>query len=147
MVASTAKIGLGALLKIGDGQSPEVFTAIANVVGFTGPAETMETVDITHLASTGGYREWLPHLKDGGEVSITMQYDPLAATQGEVSGLKAKYDGRTLTNFQVDMSSQFASKNLISFSAYVTQLGMEVALDNVIQRPTTLRITGPVVIT
>jgi hypothetical protein len=46
-------IGLGTLLKIGNGASPEVFTAIAEVLGITGPGLTREFAGFTHRQSSG----------------------------------------------------------------------------------------------
>ena len=44
-------IGLGTLLKIGDGAIPEVFTAIAEVKDITGPGLTREFAEFTHQQS------------------------------------------------------------------------------------------------
>lgn len=142
MTASTAKIGLGAALWMGDGGSPETFTQVANVVSIDGPSETMETVDVTHLQSTGGYREYLPHLKDGGEVTVTTHYDPTHATHDGTTGLKKKYDDRSLVNFKFDMSQQFATNGVINFSAYVTALSKGAQVDQALEQQVTLRITG-----
>ena len=51
-------VGLGTLLKIGDGASPETFTAIAEVKDITGPNMSMEFAEFTHQQSTDGYREY-----------------------------------------------------------------------------------------
>lgn len=154
MAVSTGKIGLGAVLKMGDGASPtEAFTAIANIASISGPSETMETVDTTHLSSTGGYREFRPHLKDGGEVTFTIHYDPTHATHDDATGLKKKFDDRLLTNFQIDLSNLsdggggFASNNLITFAAYVTNLGMNVPIDDMVTRDVTLKVSGAIAIT
>lgn len=144
MTQSTAKIGLGAALLMGDGGSPEAFAIIANVVNIDGPSEQMEVVDVTHLQSTGGFREKIPHLKDGGEVSFTLHFNPTEATHDDSTGLKAKFDARTLTNFKVDLTDQFASDNIISFAGYVTGLGLAVAVDNVIEQQATITVTGAV---
>lgn len=146
MTASTAKIGLGTALEMGDGQSPEVFATVANVVNIDGPGESMETVDVTHLQSTGGYREFLPHLKDGGEVTLTVHYDPTHPTQDGSTGLKKKFDDRSLTNFRINQSTQFATNGILSFSAYVTGLGKTTNVDGVIEQQVTLRTTGPVLV-
>jgi len=51
-------IGLGTLLKIGDGDTPEVFAAIAEVKDITGPGLAREFAEFTHQQSEGGYREY-----------------------------------------------------------------------------------------
>jgi hypothetical protein len=58
MVATTGFVGIGALLKLGDGTTPtEVFTAIGNTVSFNMNL-TADQIDATHLASTSGWREY-----------------------------------------------------------------------------------------
>jgi len=143
MTISTGQVGLGVTINMGDGGSPEVFAALANVANIDGPGESVETVETTHLASTGGYREFRPHLKDAGEVTLTMHFDPTHATQDSTTGLKAKYDANTLTNFEIDLSTVFTGgENKVSFAAYVTNLGLAIAVDNIIERPVTLRVNG-----
>lgn len=145
MPASTGTIGLGTILKMGDGATPtEVFADVANVVGIDGPGRSMEIVDATHLASVGGYREKIPHLKDGGTTSLTVQYDPNHATHDEATGLGLKFENRTLTNFQINLPTSPAKT--ISFAAYVTNMGTGIEVDNLIQLTLELTITGQVVI-
>ena len=49
-------IGLGTLLKIGDGEVSESFTAIAEVKDITRPGLSREFAEFTHQQSSGGYR-------------------------------------------------------------------------------------------
>lgn len=67
----------GIALKRGDGVTPtEAFTAIASVTNVSGPEIERETYDVTAHDSVDGWREFIGGLKDGGEVSITVNYDP-----------------------------------------------------------------------
>lgn len=68
--------GFGTQLKRGDGAGPEVFTALANVTNIGGPGLSRETIDVTSHASPDGWMEFLGGLKDGGEVSADINYDP-----------------------------------------------------------------------
>jgi len=67
----------GTQLQRGDGVEPtEVFTAIANVTNIQGPEMSRETIDVTAHNSTDAWMEFVGGLKDGGEVSIDLNYDP-----------------------------------------------------------------------
>ena len=55
---SEAISAFGTTLKIGDGATPEVFAAIAEVTNVGGPGMSLDTVDITHPSSTGGWKEY-----------------------------------------------------------------------------------------
>lgn len=66
----------GTQLQRGNGAGPEVFTAIANVTDITPPGIERETIDVTTHGSPDQWREHIGGLKDGGEVSIDINYDP-----------------------------------------------------------------------
>ena len=57
-MASSARIGKGTLLKIGDAASPEVFTTIAEMVTIGGsPGGVPDEIDVTNHDSPGLYEE------------------------------------------------------------------------------------------
>lgn len=67
----------GTLFERGDGALPtEAFTALANVTNIGGPEAERETYDTTAHDSPDGWREFVGGLKDGGEVSLEVNYDP-----------------------------------------------------------------------
>lgn len=66
----------GTKLKRGDGGSPEVFTALASVTDISGPGLSREILDMTAHDSPDGWREKKGGLRDGGEVSVDINYDP-----------------------------------------------------------------------
>lgn len=47
---------------------------IPEVVGVAVPAVVRNWVDVTHLQSPGGFREYKPGLKDAGEIAIPCNY-------------------------------------------------------------------------
>lgn len=62
------------------------FTAIGEVKNLSLPEETADAVEATHLGS-GGVREYVPGLRDGGEFSIEFNF-----VQAGYSALKTKFD-------------------------------------------------------
>lgn len=67
----------GTQLQRGDGDpTAEVFTAIANVTNVGGPGLTRNTIDVTAHDSPDAWMEFKGSLKDGGEVSLDINYDP-----------------------------------------------------------------------
>lgn len=80
MTTSTGKTGRGVAFQIGDGGSPETFTAVANVasIGLTG--RSAEEIDFTHLLSDGGFREFRQGFKDPGSINLELHFDPTNAT-------------------------------------------------------------------
>ncbi|WP_028472966.1 phage tail tube protein [Nocardioides alkalitolerans] len=70
--------GFGTSLARGNGATPEVFTVIAGVTNIGAPGLSRETLDVSGHDSPGGYREHLGGLKDGGEISLDVNYKPSA---------------------------------------------------------------------
>ena len=94
-------IGLRTLLKVGDGATPEVFTAIAEVKDITGPGLSREFAEFTHQQSSGGYREYKPTFKNSGDVTFKCNFLPYDETQAfSTSGLLRDYEDGTLRNFE-----------------------------------------------
>ena len=136
-------IGLGTLLKIGDGASPEVFAAIAEVKDITGPGLTVEFAEFTHQQSTGGYREYKPTFKNSGDVTFKCNFLPDDATQGfSATGLLKDYEDGTLRNFQLLFPD--TGNTLASFAAYVSNIQPSSPMASPLELNITLRVTGPV---
>lgn len=66
----------GTSLSKGDGAETEVFTAVGNVTSVSGLSLSRESIDVTAHDSTDGWREHIPGLKDGGEVTVDLNFDP-----------------------------------------------------------------------
>ncbi|MFC4494066.1 phage tail tube protein [Streptomyces ovatisporus] len=56
--------------------TPGSYTTVAHVTNITPPAIERETLDVTSHGSTEGWQEFIGGLKNGGELSIELNYDP-----------------------------------------------------------------------
>lgn len=82
MADSEATIGLGTAFQLRSGTSPTyTYTDIGEAVSITPPNPTRETVDVTHLKSPNGTREFKGTLRDGGEASVMFNFTPAAYAQ------------------------------------------------------------------
>lgn len=79
-MTTQAKIGYGVLFKIGNGATPEVFTTVAEVTNITPPGMSRDSVDASHEQSPNAWREFIPGMKDGGEVSFDINFVPGGST-------------------------------------------------------------------
>jgi len=133
----------GTLVKRGDGNAPENFTTIANAKDIEGPGikKTFEDVTTHSSALAGGYLQWLPTLKDGGNVKFDVLWDPTDVTH---IGLQADEDGDVLRNFQCVFPTTPAKT--ASFAAYVEDFSFKSPVKGVITRLLSLKVSGPVTI-
>ena len=70
-MASNATAGVGTLFRRWSGTA---WVNIAEVNSITGPSMSRETIDVTSLDSTGGYREFIASFKDPGTISLNMNF-------------------------------------------------------------------------
>src|SRR5512138_534510 len=102
---------LGTLLKHGG-------TTIKEVCDISGPAMKAGTIDTTNHDSTGGWREFVTTLKEGGEVTFQINYDPAHATHKDAAGgLLNDFKNGTSVAFSVTFTD--AANTVWSFSAFV----------------------------
>jgi predicted secreted protein len=76
---SQAMIGYGSRFQIYSGLlgSPAAdWTDLGEVYNITAPSSTVDMVDVTHMQSPGGRREFVPGLIDPGECSFEMNFIP-----------------------------------------------------------------------
>lgn len=115
----------------------EVFTTIAFVTDIGGPGRARELVDVTHYESPDDYREHMPTLKDGQEVTLELQWVPDNATQ---SVLFDDLEDGVKSNYQM----YFAGEHGQSFAAYVTNIDHVTPLDDIMKLNVTFKISGPI---
>ncbi|WP_156889536.1 phage tail tube protein [Paenibacillus harenae] len=121
---------LGTQLMIG-------INAVGNLSSIGGIDASAETIDVTALDSTGGYRRKLAGFKDGGEVSISGFFAP-----GDV-GQAAIY-----TAFESGASSEFkivfpASLNAQwEFTGVVTGFTTSAELEDALTFEATITVSG-----
>lgn len=140
--ATTGKTGIGVVMQVGDGASPEVFATVANVTNLSAGGVSVNMVDATHLDSPNFYAEFLPGLKTADEWTFTLQWDPSDPTQNGTTGLRKFLEDRELKTFKVNTAAIGLDVSLEA-DCYVSQLGnIEIAPDAVMTQQCTLRPSG-----
>lgn len=67
----------GTQFQRGDGVTPtEGFTTVGEATNISGPEIERDTIDVSSHDSPNGFREWVGGLKDGGEVTFEVNWDP-----------------------------------------------------------------------
>lgn len=75
-MTTKARAGVGATLEVDAGSG---YTYIANITALGGPELDVEEIEATSLDSVGGYKEYIPGMKDGGTISVTLNFTNDAA--------------------------------------------------------------------
>lgn len=134
-MTTQAKIGHGNLFKIGNGATPEVFTTVAEVTAIKPPSLSRDSVDVTHMQSTEKWREFIMGLKDGGEVSIDVNF---VTDSASTLLMLAEFDTDTVGNKQI----VFTSGSVWSFAAGCTGFEPDSPIDDKMSATVTFKISG-----
>jgi len=143
MATSEALSSFGTILQIGDGATPEVFTGIAEVRDIDGPGLTLGTVEVTHHLSPNAYKEYQATLKDLEDISFELGFIPTEATHDLTTGLMAKLDDRTRTNFRMVFTDSTTTWGLTGF---VTSFKITAQLENVYLANCSIKLTGGITV-
>jgi len=120
----TATSSHGTTLMVGDGASPEGFTAVAKLTSISGPASSAAVIDTTGLEDT--YATKLLGIIDSGQVSFE---GLLLLGNTQHDGLFTDHQARTLRNFRIQTVAASPAE-YVAFAAYVVALSAPGAAMN-----------------
>lgn len=132
-MASNAFAGVGTIFKRNN-------VAVAEVNSIAGPNATRNQIDVTSLDSTGGYKEYIGGFRDGGEVSLNMNFTKVSYGQ-----MQNDFEDDALQSYSVVLPD--ASATTLTFDAFVQNLGFAIPTDDKVTADVTLKVSGPVVLT
>jgi len=105
----------GTLLKVGDGASPEVFTAIAELSDIDGIGWAASVIETTSHDS--GRQTFVAGLEESDSFSFSGNYDPTDAQQ---TAIIAAIKARSVTNIQIVVPS--ATPVTIDTAGFFTEM-------------------------
>lgn len=140
---SDAMSAQGTYISKGTLTSPPTYTEIAEVVSIGGPNESSEEIDVTHLRSTGGYREFLQSFKDGGELPLELNFLPINPTQDGQTGLRADFQSGTVYPWKIT----YPDGSYLTFDGYVKAIANSAAVGQKLTFNVTIRVSGVVSLT
>ncbi len=134
---SQAQSGMSTELQMSDGLSPEGFDTISEVRNIGVPSIKLDFDEVTNLDSTSEYREYIPTLKDGGELDATANFLPDDETHQD---FQAAIEARTLKNWRVE----YPDGGYHYFQGYAAEYKPDVQFDKAMTVTLKIRVTGPV---
>jgi len=130
---SNALQSKGTKLQYEDGAS---YVSVAEVTRITGPNPSKEQIDVTHLESSGAYREYIDSFKDGGELSAEVNFIP--ATHQDILD---DFNNDTQRNWRIvwpDLQTQW------SFAATVRSISPSASVGEKLSATITLKVSGAI---
>lgn len=132
---SEARIGHGAMFEVGDDSPVTVWTEIEEVTNITPPPVERDMVEVTHMKSPGGWKEYIAGLKDGGECQLEMNFIPAGPGQQLLITMQTEDAPRPCR-------ITFPDGTIWQFDAWSTGFEPEVPLDDKMVSTANFKITG-----
>jgi len=133
-MASNAISGMGVKFWRWSGAA---WVSIAEISAIDGPTKTRETIEVTALDSTGGYREYIPSLREGGTLSLTMNYSPTTYRT-----MNSDFEDNTTQNYLISIPD--TENTHMEFAGLVTEIPFSASVGDKITANSTIKITGKV---
>lgn len=144
-MTTNASIGHSNLFQILDTDaSPDTWTTVAEVGNITPPAFARDAQDATHTESTEGWREFIPGLKDAGEMSCELNLVPDSATMDLILGT---FDSDELQQVRIlfaDGTQTGPSPTCSRFTCFgiITGFPLEAPMEDKMSATVTVKISG-----
>jgi len=116
-----------------------VWDSIAQINSITGPGMTRETIDTTSLDTTGGYRTFIGGFRDGGQVSLAMNFTRTAWEQ-----MKDDYESDVEQNYEIILPD--TENTTVEFSGIVLECPLSIPPDDKVTSDVTIKVSGAVVV-
>lgn len=125
-------IGYGSLSELStDGGS--IWASLGQVTSLTPPALAVDAIDVTHMQTTSGTREFIPGLMDPGECSMEMNFLPGSASEALIlSVLRTK----------VKLRNTYPGGETSTFDAIITGYAPAVPMDDKMTATLTVKVSG-----
>lgn len=135
----------GVKLQRGNGAGTEIFATIGEVFNISGPNESVEEIEVTSFDSTA--KEYLPGLRDGGEVQFDFR---LVGEDAMQVGLRSDFAAGVVRNFKLELNDATATlttPSVYAFAAVVKALGTTFGTNAPVNCSCTLKVSGAVTFT
>ena len=136
---TSAAAGVGSEFRLGNSASPIVYTKVAEILSISGPEVTAEEIDVTSLDSTGGFKEYITGLKDGGTVSLEANW--IKGNAQQLSMRDAVASGAS-QNLQIAFAD--SPQTIATFTGKVTSFGMGADPTSQLKANFSVRISGSI---
>ena len=140
----------GSVLKW-DAAGGSSYTAIGQVQDISGPSISRGTVDVSDHDSASGYREYLPGLADGGDLTFTIGWDPATTPHKQAaSGLIGNFelDGCTMTTWEYTLNLCAGTGTAIwTFTGFLTAFAPSAPVEGQNTAAVTVKISGKPLLT
>ena len=133
---SNAIAGVGTLFRRWSGSG---WVNLAEINSISGPGMTRDTIDVTSLDSTGGYREFIGGFRDGGTVQLAMNF-----ARASLTLMKTDFESAVIQNYEIVLPD--TENTTLEFTGLVTELPLEISPDDKVTMTVSIKVSGQVTV-
>jgi len=134
-MASNAMSAIGT--KLYRWSSSSQWEALAEVTSIAGPGMSRETIEVTSLDSEDGYREFIGGLREGGTISLSMNF-----TRANYDLMKDDFESDDLQNYKIVIPD--TDETTLEFEGFVMELPANFDTGDRITMDVQIQISGKV---
>ena len=108
---------------------------ISEITNITGPDKSRNTINVTSLDSLDGYMEFIAGMRDGGSVSLSMNY-----TKGGYELMNGDFESDVLQHYEILLPDD----NSLEFQGLVTTAPLTIPYDDKISMDIEIKVSGKV---
>jgi len=117
------------------------YTTIAQIFEITPPGPSRNSIDVTAHDSTDDWKEFIKGIKDGGEVSFGLIYDPVLGTHDASTGILSDWDeDSTIPTWRITFPDAALTK--WTFPGFITATTPATPLEDKMTMGVTLKVSG-----
>jgi predicted secreted protein len=139
-MASNAVAGTGTIFRRWNVQETSGdWVNIAEINSITGPTMTKDSIDVTSLDSTGGYREFITGFRNAGTIKLSMNF-----TRASLDFMLTDYESDDAQHYEIVLPD--AENTTIEFEGLVQEMPLSIPTADKITMDVTIQITGPITV-
>lgn len=117
------------------------YVAIGQVANIGGPALARESIDVTTHDSPTMWREFIKSLKDGGEVTFQIIYDPALGTHDAATGVLSDFEEDSVVpNWRLTFPD--TGGTMWTFPGFLTGFNSQEPIDDKLAADITVKVAG-----
>jgi predicted secreted protein len=112
---------------------------LAEILSYDGPNKKRDTIDVTNMDSSGGYKEFIGGFRDSGELKCPMNF-----TRATYDLMNDDFESNTKQTYELAIPDD--DNTSLSFLGMVTDLGFKADTSKQITADVTIKVSGQITI-
>ena len=114
-----------------------LWVAIAEITSISGPGMSRETIEVTALDTTGGYREFIGGLREGGDVTLSMNF-----SRATYEAMKDDFEDDDNQSYAIVLPDD--DRTTLEFEGLVMEVPLGIETGDKISADVTIKVSGQV---